>query len=444
MPLIPQTKSVYRPPTVASKAKPVKPKAKPKPARPVKPAAPKTPYGIQMAPVPSLDAQQQAGVDVWRVLQPMIDAATQSSLRSSEAGMGAIKGYTEQLAKALGGYNPGDIYGRAQQSLQGISENVRASLAGGGQQLAGQLGQALSAINAPAESQAAFAAPQATIGQQAGASQFGLGAADMEAIAKSRAAAENLAAQLPGIAGFTGLQSARALELQRNSALADRIGELTGRAPGMIQDRVSEIRANQRDRRDFNYQVRQDRAKLKADAAQARQDAADRAWERRLAEQAFGLKVVSQNDRVADQSADRSVSAAQKAADRRQKAEQKAIDRRWNARQKALDRAAAAKKDEATRRKARSDAFYTTREAAFESAASAVAAKIPVARIRRALWANYGQALLGRNFTRAEIRRMIEKAIAAAQAVPAAATTKKGSATDKPWNRGGLKNPNGK
>lgn len=368
---------------------------------------------VPMPPKPSYNAQQQSTLDAWKIVQPQIDAATQASLRSSDAGMGAIKGYTDQLAKSLAGYNPGEIYGRAQQSLAGINSAVSGQLAGGGQQAASQLGAALAQINAPAETQA-YAGQQAQIGQQAGAAQYGLGSADLGAITSSRAAAENYAAQLPGIAGFTGLQSATSMQLQRQKALQDTVGQLVAQVPQLAAQRYGQIKDNQ------------------ASAAKFKSDQAAQAFDNRLAAQAFGLKVGTAQSKAQVDAAKLQQGAtkiaqtsAEKAADRRLKVQLAREKAASTAVQKKADRAAKVAKSEADAAAKRNESFYKARTAAVHDAQIAFAAGHSAAEVTAYLKSAYGTMLVGRGFSQAQVDQMIVNVVKAGKANPQAASKSK-------------------
>ena len=91
--------------------------------------------------------------------------------------------------------------------------------------MSSEIGGKLAGINAPANIQQQVTSGAGVTAQGAANAGFAKGSAGLEQLIGQGAAAQGFAAQLPGIAGLTGLQTSRGLQAQLNKELVDQLGQ---------------------------------------------------------------------------------------------------------------------------------------------------------------------------------------------------------------------------
>lgn len=309
--------------------------AKPKPVDP-------------FAPLNDRQIRSRAAADVSSQVDPLVADITRSINTRTKAGVSSITANTNALARSLGALEPAvqRVYGGAQQE-QAATENALAQrLSGAGTELSGELSGKLAAINAPG----APAAQVADVGQAGSNALFGRGAASLGQLIASGAAERSHAAKQPGIARLSGQQAVRTLQSESSRELADQVGEVRSRVPGLIRDLIGSYRdaeldkgiaragfakdrqAAQLERQDIASQERVARAEIQAKRQERLED-----YEFELAKE---RRAFERDMAKAELEWERS--RKDKAAERRFEARQKTIERRFDARQKDLDRKARA------------------------------------------------------------------------------------------------------
>lgn len=235
---------------------------------------------------------QQAGIDIQGVYNPVIKQLTDSIQARAKAGMGAIGGYTNQLASSLSGVAPQleGIYGRAQQSQAATNTALTGALSGSVDQGADDLSARLAQIGMGS----GVADEQRQIGAGAGGAMMGMGSASLSQLISQGAAAGAYGASLPATARLGGLAGARELQLSSGRELADRTGQLTSEIPGAVLERADYLGDTRRQQQEAGYGRWQDtleRRRLADETTYNRgQDRLNRqdeqaaiAWEQKLA-----------------------------------------------------------------------------------------------------------------------------------------------------------------
>lgn len=237
MPLIPQTKGAFRPPTVRAPAvKPPKVTApKQKPLDPYKVID----QAVGRLGTPQTDAQIQASAQGQ--LSPIIAALTAQLQRQQEAGGAAIQGYTNSLAQSLAPFaqSAGNIYSGAEQAQAALDAALAQRLSGGGSDQAQQLGARLASINAPGATNAAVEGATNTAAG-AGNASYARGSASLADLIARGAAAQNYAAAQPGIARLSGLQQLGQLTSSLQGKYADQVGQLQAKIPDIVNNLQSQ------------------------------------------------------------------------------------------------------------------------------------------------------------------------------------------------------------
>lgn len=207
------------------------PGAAPGPAATADPYAALGPYGS--------DYSQAAGIAKAQ-LDPLVAALASSIGQQTTAGIGAIKGYTGQLAQSLGGeqQQAQGIWGAAQQAQAAQEAAFAQRLSSGGEQLAGELSQRLASVNAPAAT-GQMAANVAQTGAGAGNAAYGTGSAAMGQLISQGASAQDYASKLPGLAQLGGIQAVRDFGLNQQKTLADASQQLLAQQPGLQNQALS-------------------------------------------------------------------------------------------------------------------------------------------------------------------------------------------------------------
>jgi hypothetical protein len=197
------------------------------------------------APQTDAQLQTQASSQVNAQFAPILKQIADSINARAQAGADSIAGLTKffgpQLA-TLQGINTAGL----QTGIQGqaaIDNALYQSLAGGGNQLASELGGQLAQINAPAA--ASQTGAQQQIGQGAANASLATGSAALSALNSRLATAKDIAAKVPGLAPLFGLQATRDLQAQSQQNLADQTGQVTSQAPGLIQNVLAGLRSNE-------------------------------------------------------------------------------------------------------------------------------------------------------------------------------------------------------
>src|SRR6266542_2878831 len=198
---------------------------KPRPPRPVPP--PPRPVVDPFAPRTNEQIQAQVSAEQMKLLGPIIQEIQRAIEARSQAGQQAIQGYTSQLGGLWSGAagQTRAAYDQARQAQAGVNTALADRLGGFGQGLSSEIGGMLAGINAPANVQQQFAGGAGLTAQGAANAGFARGSDGLEQLIGQGAAAQGYAAQLPGIAGLTGLQTSKGLQAQLNKELADQLGQ---------------------------------------------------------------------------------------------------------------------------------------------------------------------------------------------------------------------------
>jgi hypothetical protein len=222
--------------TTGPRRQPRRPAA-PKPKLPPKPHPPVRQH-VNDPFAPRSDAQLQslAGSMVQSQLAPIIKQIQDAIAARSVSGQQAIGGLTQSLGGLFAQAAPQTqaAFSEAQGAQSSTNNALADRLGSFGKGLSAEQGQTLASINAPS-SVGNVAANTGNIGQGAANAGFAVGNAELGALTAHGANAGAYAAQLPGIAGLTGIQNSKLLQAQLNSELADQTGRVSAQAPGLIQ-----------------------------------------------------------------------------------------------------------------------------------------------------------------------------------------------------------------
>jgi hypothetical protein len=151
--------------------------------------------------------RRRARRDIQSVLRPL----SRQSAREALAGERNIAGIAASLAAAQGGYQGklSDIYSRARTNLGALDVSQRGqlgSVAPGGASETGTLEAGLRQRLALSGGDTNLANALQTQTQGAASAGYGIGSAEVGALAQRQAAAEEFGAKLPELARLTGLQ----------------------------------------------------------------------------------------------------------------------------------------------------------------------------------------------------------------------------------------------
>jgi hypothetical protein len=224
----------------------VPPGRKPPRPAPARTPRPTVPPNAAPATSPYANDYAQAATTARAQLDPIVSALASQIQRQTQAGIGAITGYTNSLAQNLGGeqQKAAGIWGAAQQAQAASEAAFAQRLSSGGTQLAAELGQRLQSINAP-EATGQAQSSVAQTGAGAGNASYGAGSAALGQLIAHGASAQDYAGKLPGLAQLGGIQTVRDFGLKQQSLLADKTAELLGQAPA-LQNQALQYAQNQR------------------------------------------------------------------------------------------------------------------------------------------------------------------------------------------------------
>lgn len=218
------------------------------PHRPRTPHAPTRPVHQKVvdpfAPETEDQTRLRARQLVEQELGPILQQIQAAIEARSKSGQAAIQGYTGELGHLWSGIAPatGQYYDTARGQQSQVNSEVANRLGSVGQALGSEIGNKIS--YAPEAVQKDIAGGAATTAQGVANANFTKGSAGLEALIAEGAAAKAYGAQMPGIAGLTGLQSSKQLQAQLNSDLAKQLGDARSQAEGSY----SSIYERERDR----------------------------------------------------------------------------------------------------------------------------------------------------------------------------------------------------
>jgi hypothetical protein len=233
--------SVNRPRSVAGWSRAPKNTWKP-PKRTVRPSKPRPVRPVPRHSVdpfaPTSDAELQARAQSMANSQtsPLLQQLQQAIEARSQSGSNAIGGYTKELGSLFSNVAPqtAGIYNQAIQAQSGTNQQLADRLGSFGQGLQGEVGNKLGFAGAVGQQIAGQAGQTAQGAANAG---FAKGAAETSMLNTHSAAAQAYGAQLPGIAGLTGLQNIKHLQQQLSQEFTDKAGQISTHA----QDLFSQI-----------------------------------------------------------------------------------------------------------------------------------------------------------------------------------------------------------
>ncbi|HXH87327.1 MAG TPA: hypothetical protein VNI55_01800 [Gaiellaceae bacterium] len=214
-------------------------------SRPVDPLAPLSdstlrqqtmrPFDASLAPTSDNMIRRNTTENVRAQIDPIIAEISRSIEARAKAGMGAIGGYTNELAQNLGGFDvkARDIYADAQGRQASVNNALAESARGEGGRLQAELAGKLGAAGI---TDTGTSGEAARIGQGSAGASFARGGADLSELIARSASAQEYAAKLPGLARLGGLQSARTLQLESSKDLADQTGQIRSQVPGLIAE----------------------------------------------------------------------------------------------------------------------------------------------------------------------------------------------------------------
>lgn len=238
------------------------------------------PFASILAGYPHPQTDDQLGATAQGMIDPLVQALTDSVNRRATAGAGSIRGYTNQVANDLGQYagSAKDIFGRAEADTAASNNALADRLAGGGAQLAAGLADRLKGIGNGADpAVAGIAQGVAQTGQGSGNAVYATGNAALENLFGRGAAAEDYAAKLPEYARLEGIQRAGTLQQQAQNDIAQGASDIRGKLPELIaslrsanDQKATNLAGAQTDL--FKYQTNRADAKAAA-AAQQRERA---------------------------------------------------------------------------------------------------------------------------------------------------------------------------
>jgi hypothetical protein len=170
-------------------------------------------------------AQSMANSQTSPLLQ-QLQAAIEAR---SQSGSNAIGGFTKELGNLFSNVAPqtAGIYNQAIQAQSGTNQQLADRLGSFGQGLQGEVGNKLGFAGAVGQQIAGQAGQTAQGAANAG---FAKGAAETSMLNTHSAAAQTYGAQLPGIAGLTGLQNIKHLQQQLSQEFTDKAGQISAHA----------------------------------------------------------------------------------------------------------------------------------------------------------------------------------------------------------------------
>jgi hypothetical protein len=201
---------------------------KPRPTRPVL-----KPFVDPFAPTSDAQLQSKAQAMANAQTSPLLEQLKQAIEARSQSGSNAIGGYTKELGNLFSNVAPqtANIYNQAVQAQSGTNQQLADRLGSFGQGLQGEVGNKLGYAGAVGQGIAGQAGQTAQGAANAG---FAKGAAETSMLNTHSAAAQTYGAQLPGIAGLTGLQNIKHLQQQLSQEFADKAGQISAHAQDLF------------------------------------------------------------------------------------------------------------------------------------------------------------------------------------------------------------------
>jgi hypothetical protein len=188
------------------------------------------------APTPDAQLVSRAQSMANSQTSPLLQQLQAAIEARSQSGSNAIGGFTKELGNLFSNVAPqtAGIYNQAIQAQSGTNQQLADRLGSFGQGLQGEVGNKLGFAGAVGQQIAGQAGQTAQGAANAG---FAKGAAETSMLNTHSAAAQTYGAQLPGIAGLTGLQSIKHLQQQLSQEFTDKAGQISTHA----QDLFSQI-----------------------------------------------------------------------------------------------------------------------------------------------------------------------------------------------------------
>lgn len=185
------------------------------------------------APRPDAALRSQAQSEANSQTSPLLQQLQQAIEARSQSGSNAIGGYTKSLEGLFSNVAPqtAGIYNQAIQAQSGVNSELANRLGNFGQQQQQQIGNKLAYAGPSGQSVASNAG---LVGQGAANAGFAKGAAETSMLRTQGAAAQAYGAQLPGIAGLTGLQTIKHLQNQLSQEFADKAGQISAHAQDLF------------------------------------------------------------------------------------------------------------------------------------------------------------------------------------------------------------------
>lgn len=214
---------------------------------------------------------QQSRQAAMAQINPLARELERSLSARAAAASRNITGVTGALTEQLRGYGQrvGDIYGQAEQRLGQIGQATTAQVAQAGQAQQEALAERLRLGG----QSPALAQQFGALGQGAAATAQAASAGALGQLIQQGAASRAFAESLPGLAQLGGLQGIREVQARKQQQLAEGIGELRSRIPGLVSGLVRESEDREVNKaialRGYGLDVAKLEAEARSDAAAA-------------------------------------------------------------------------------------------------------------------------------------------------------------------------------
>lgn len=195
----------------------------------------------------TLSLEEQARQQVMGSVNPVVAEIQRAIGDRIRSGMASITGLTNQYAQNLAPIagQSREIFDRAQTSQQGSDTALANRLGQVGQIAGGELAAKMNAIGAPQRAVAETAGVVPTTATGAANAGFAQGSATLGELISRGAGAQDYAAKLPGFARLGGIQAAGQLQGNLSRDLAEQIGAIQAKVPGMVQETTTSLRSNE-------------------------------------------------------------------------------------------------------------------------------------------------------------------------------------------------------
>lgn len=191
-----------------------------------------------LAPMSQGSLHELASSTVKSQIDPLVKEIQESIGRRSAEGSSKLNAFNDRWFQALGPMKDSvsAAYDKAMSSEQAITGGITSFLQGQGNTAAADVSSQLQAINAPQEAVSQMGGGLATLGAGIAGQALGRGSLEMQMLNADRLAEETHQSRLPGIVRQFGAERLSDFQGDLNSLMADQIGEVNSRVPGLVSD----------------------------------------------------------------------------------------------------------------------------------------------------------------------------------------------------------------